>query len=307
MQIIADSIGQLKLGAAQTYRNLAVFPLIRDGQSAADYVLLDDALEEKLARVTEISEGGSVPELRFENQGDRSVLLVDGDELVGARQNRILNLSVLVAAHTGMAIPVSCVERGRWQYRTRDFQSAKRTLFAKARAAKMGQVTASLRRTGSRESDQHAVWEGISAKFDALSSGSPTEAMGDLYEQQRIRLTEFRRSFQAGPSQVGAVFAVNGKPVGAEFFDAAATFERFLQKLLESYAIDAIEDEGDGEDVPSLEEAAAFLRRVQIASAEKFEAIGEGEDVRLRGRGIAGGALVKADRVVHLAAFAEVR
>jgi len=37
-----------------------------------------------------------VPELLVINQGERAVLLVDGEELVGAKQNRVLNTSVLV-------------------------------------------------------------------------------------------------------------------------------------------------------------------------------------------------------------------
>jgi hypothetical protein len=41
----------------------------------------------------------------------------DGEQLVGAKQNRILNMTVLVAAETEVTIPVSCVERGRWGYR----------------------------------------------------------------------------------------------------------------------------------------------------------------------------------------------
>ena len=58
--------------------------------------------------------GGSVPDLLVENRGDVRVLFLEGEELIGAKQNRILNTSVLVAAHTKVKIPVSCVERGRW-------------------------------------------------------------------------------------------------------------------------------------------------------------------------------------------------
>jgi len=47
--------------------------------------------------ITEVSAGGRVPELAFENSSDETVLLVDGDELVGAKQNRVVNLSILVA------------------------------------------------------------------------------------------------------------------------------------------------------------------------------------------------------------------
>lgn len=73
------------------------------------------------ARVTEVSEAGSVPFLQVANGADRPLLLVDGEELIGAKQNRILNTTVLVAAHAEVTIPVSCVERGRWGYRGREF------------------------------------------------------------------------------------------------------------------------------------------------------------------------------------------
>jgi hypothetical protein len=45
-----------------------------------------------------VSEGGSVPHLLFINDAMRPVLLLDGEELVGAKQNRVLNLTVLAAA-----------------------------------------------------------------------------------------------------------------------------------------------------------------------------------------------------------------
>jgi hypothetical protein len=74
------------------------------------------------ARVTEVSEAGSVPFLQVANGADRPLLLLDGEELIGAEQNRILNTAVLVAAHTEVTIPVSCVEQGRWGYRGRQFR-----------------------------------------------------------------------------------------------------------------------------------------------------------------------------------------
>src|SRR5438270_9227918 len=123
---IAESLTALKLGEPQTYVDLTLFPLIGDPEAAPGYVLLDEALERHLVHVTEVSAGGRVPELAFENSSDETVLLVDGDELVGAKQNRVVNLSILVAAGKTLVIPVSCVEQGPWVYRSGGFPAGPR-------------------------------------------------------------------------------------------------------------------------------------------------------------------------------------
>ena len=96
-------------------------------------MLLEEALEQKCARVNEVSQSGSVPELKFTNDCERPVLLMDGEELVGAKQNRILNLTVLAPAGKTIIIPVSCVEAGRWQARSAEFSVAGRAHFSRGR------------------------------------------------------------------------------------------------------------------------------------------------------------------------------
>lgn len=136
MQLINDTLSALSISAPQSSSNLAVYPLIAPAGLDPDYLVLDEALARKLARVTEVSAGGSVPELAFENQADQGVLLLDGEELVGARQNRVLNITILVGGHKSVVIPVSCVEHGRWRYNSDEFASADHALFSKARAKK---------------------------------------------------------------------------------------------------------------------------------------------------------------------------
>jgi hypothetical protein len=96
---------------------------------AASSLLLDEALAKNLARVTEVSESGSVPELAFENGSPEKILLVDGDELIGARQNRAVNITILVGAGKKLVIPVSCVEQGRWADRGLRDQLGRRSSF----------------------------------------------------------------------------------------------------------------------------------------------------------------------------------
>ena len=63
--------------------------------------------------VTEVSEYGSVPELLVENLGHSRVMFLEDEERVGAKQNRVLNVSGLIGTRSQSRIPVSCVEQGR--------------------------------------------------------------------------------------------------------------------------------------------------------------------------------------------------
>ena len=136
MQIIQDTVAGLAIGAPVVHQQMAMFPLLKRKPDAGSrtYVTLDEALVSATARVSEVSDGGSVPELLFKNLGDRPVLLVEGEELVGAKQNRTLNVSILAPPRQETRIPVSCVERGRWGYDDGvAFQRSDRAHYARGR------------------------------------------------------------------------------------------------------------------------------------------------------------------------------
>jgi hypothetical protein len=302
MNLIQERLQGLHLGAATRAGNLSLFPLFGETVAGADYLTLDEALAAGLAHVTEVSDAGSVPELAFDNGGPRDILLLDGEELVGARQNRVLNLSILVAGGQKVVIPVSCVERGRWAWRSRSFAASGRRLHARAHAAKMAQVSESLRAAGNRRSDQGEIWNHIHELSCDLDADSPTEAMGDLFEARRERLARYTRAFGAHPTQVGAVFAIDGAVRGLELFDSAAAFDKLLSKLVGSYAVDALASAAPLEAAPDADAARRFLDEVAQAPARGFPALGRGEDLRLQSASLAGGALVVDGRIVHLEA-----
>ena len=302
MQTITDTINHLRVGDASTFEGLTVFPIFHDQPCEKDYLTLDEALKEDKARVTEVSDAGTVSKLLFKNSGESKVLLVDGDELVGAKQNRIINLTILVPANTELEIPVSCVEAGRWSRRSDEFYSKKRAMYSRARAAKMEQVSASLKRSGDRSSDQSQVWSDISAHKDSLSVKSPTDAMSDIYDNFEPDLNRYKKAFKGQRNQVGVVFAVHGKVQGLELFDNSQTFNHYLERLVSSYALSSFADRDNVGAVEKLD-ADKFIGKVKNANTERFDALGEGDDLRLSGEAMTGGALLAEGRIVHLAAF----
>lgn len=305
MSHINELIRHVEIGGAVSSGRLVMSPLLAKQRRRADYLTLDDALASGIAEVGEVSEQGQVPELLFRNRGNRPVLLLDGEELVGAKQNRILNLSILAPAGVDTKIPVSCVEAGRWGYRSRRFGSSDRAHHARGRAAKLRQVSESMLASGTRRSDQHAVWDELAQTFAQFSVRSETAAMADIFEQRRACIDEHVARLQPLQSQVGAIFSVDGKVVGMDLFDDPSTCAKLLPKLLRSYALGAVGDRIE-EDVgqPVFRDASALLQSLGMLDAKRFPAVGLGEDWRVQGDHIQAAAIVLDGRAVHLCAFA---
>ncbi len=304
MQIIADALSHITLGQQVSFGNLTMFPLLNGGEEIADYLTLDDAIKQGQAIVTEVSNSGSVPELSFTNNGGLPVLLVDGEELIGAKQNRILNLTILAPAHQKLNIPVSCVERGRWSYRSAAFDSAPRAQFAAARAKKLASVSFSLRKRGRADSDQGEVWRDIEQISADLKVSSATSAMSDIYQSYSANLDECVQKLSPVKAQVGAAFAINGEIIGFDLFDRASTLTKLLPKLVSSYAIQALSREADkGVEAPKEEDVRELLDAVSNSPGRSFTATGEGEDVRIEEAGLSAAALVAKGRLIHLCGF----
>ena len=113
---LSKRISKAAVGPSQRFRNLTLFPLLAKDISQPEYICMVDALaDEKSVTITEVSSGGSVPNIMVTNGTDKKVLIMDGEELVGAKQNRVANTTILLDANSRTVIPVSCTEQGRWQ------------------------------------------------------------------------------------------------------------------------------------------------------------------------------------------------
>lgn len=312
MRTVSRFLSSVEFGNPVHVKNLSMFPILLKSEQDAGYFTLDEAVAQGWAKVTEVSEGGSVPTLCVVNAGVKPVLIMDGEELVGAKQNRIVNLTILVAAKSTVEIPVSCVEAGRWGGRSRQFATAPRAHYAAARAQKLAHVNYSMRRDGTRHADQGAIWQDIAAKSERFCAVSETSAMDSMFEAAAESLDEFEAGLQPIERQAGAMFAIDGVIVGLDLFDSPVTWRKLMPKLVHSYGLDALDRiprrpshaAETGERREAVPDPAKFARAVARAKATEFPAIGLGTDLRLDGRALAGGALTLDDSVVHLVAFA---
>lgn len=313
MQNTLSQLASVQLGTVTTVNGLSVQPLLDPTNNSVDWLSLDEALAADSASMTEVSEGGSVPELIFDNRGARPVLLLDGEELVGAKQNRVLNASILVAANSRTRIPVSCVEQGRWSWRSRHFSASDRVLYASARRSKLAQVSDSLECEGTFASDQLAIWADIDGKSARMGVHSQTGAAAALYERSAAELGEVVAAFGSVTAQVGAAFFVNGQFAGLELVGCSRLFARLFPKLVRSYALDqldrhlwaeaAVDVVDVGPHAPSPGLPADFFTRLATASGTMRPSIGLGQDIRIADSTVIGAALVVDQRIAQLSIF----
>src|SRR5260370_19195150 len=121
---LLDSLRSIEIGGHQQYEALEIFHLRwATNGNGVDYFTLDEALEGKWIEVAEFSENGLVPQIKIINRSNRMVFLMAGEQVVGCKQNRVLNASIMVPVHSEIPLPVTCVEGGRGGYQSSVFSS----------------------------------------------------------------------------------------------------------------------------------------------------------------------------------------
>jgi hypothetical protein len=302
---IKNYLGTVQLGEPQYYHNIVLFPLQVHPNGVLSYITLAEAIAAGSFTVTETSETGSVPELFVINKGDTAVLLVDGEELIGAKQNRVLNTSVLVRGKTETKIPVSCVEQGRWSYNSAHFSSSTNFMDTKSRAMKSSSVSHSLKMSASYQSNQGEVWHGIRKLQAKAGFCSPTSAMNDVFKAKEEKLKECLTRFTCQPGQQGLIVLQNGQVAGLDLISRPEVYARLHEKFVRSYCIEGMLETAAEPEDPQIarEKARNFLDDIARAGEQKFQSAGYGWDFRLRADSLAGNALVADDHVIHAAAF----
>ncbi len=237
------------------------------------------------------------------DQADKAVLLLDGEELSGAKQNRVLNTTILLREKSETVIPVSCTEHGRWSYSSSHFEESGHIMSAKLRRVKNASVHDNLKSSSCYRSDQGAVWDEIAIQAHANRVNSATGAMKDILEAKQEDMDAFLEHLPIVDDQNGLIVLVNGEVIGLDMVSRAAAFRVLHPKLIRSYVMDALtEKPAKGKDA-SQGKADAFLNKVIECAENPFDSVGYGRDYRYEGKKIVGSALVHESIVIHMAFF----
>ena len=292
----------LTFGNPFQIHGLGLIPLLSDHiPSIPQLEILDNAIENGAVTIQEVSEGGAVPFLLLENRGDKPVIILDGEEVLGGKQNRIINTTVIVMAGCSIRVNVSCVESGRWNYRSQNFTSGKSIFRASSRAVHKQGVTANLRRDGVPVSNQGAVWNEVERSLREQHLESRTADFQDVRQHVAHRIEEFVQAIQPVENQIGSIFFNHREVIGVELLATPDLFRRSHAKIVSSFAFEAL-SAPDLNGV-SIEPVKAWWENVLNAPYSKHHSIGVGDDIRIQIDKIIGSGLVYGGVMTHLSCF----
>lgn len=307
MNVINAVLNSIDIGPAKQHENLKMFPLFScQAVTEVDYITLDEAIGLDEVEITETSLEGSVSELFLKNKGKHPVLILDGETLVGAKQDRTVNLTILAPACSRIILPVSCVESGRWSKSRKGFTTSKYSHFASGRGDRIMDVSKSLASDESRTSDQSSVWSSIDHMFESSDLASSTSSMVDIYDNSETEVEEFVDVITPTNGQIGAVFVRNNSVSGVELFESPNILSKLFDKILRSHALEAVVLESHNHQSHTHDKIVQFLSDIEKATTLQYEAVGLGNDIRLNGDLTIGAALARKNKLIHLASYSRL-
>lgn len=227
--------------------------------------------------------GPSVNQLVLVNHSKRPLLLLAGELVSGGKQDRIIAKDRIVAPFGDpLPLDVFCVEHGRWSAGS-EFNAAKTIVHPSVRenaairqrqADVWAAVTGGSNVSGRMASPSAAPARVSAAEInETVTVEAQTQSYTKIYESRRVGssvdtvVAEMQRRFRKetsglkGERVVGVVVAYGGEVAWSDIFASSELFDAYWNKLLRSYAVEAVAR-------PSLREKAStgdareFLRRL---------------------------------------------
>ena len=276
--------------------------------------------------ITEVGQQGFVPRLQAENRTKFFVLLIEGEQLLGAKQNRICNSTVLLKPNAVSEIPVSCVEEGRWQHVSKNFSSSNfhaAPTFRRRLAESKKHTRQASHGQRAHESNQTVVWNEVQEFASYAGVHSETKAMEEVFEKSQKRQPVPQR-LECPKNTNGWILAIDGRVVSIDLFGTPKLCRQAWDRMVDSAAMEAqlltnrprnkqagqnigkpkLHSTWDSDtphfDVNKPKHLKSLLRLVHTTHLEQVAAVCGGTEQRFDGSQLSGSYLTLDNRLVHL-------
>jgi hypothetical protein len=257
-----DFYARLSVGEPVVHGKLAFYPLslAGGGEELGEVLTMAEAVASGKFKVAELEEGATVNTLEVRNDTGKHVILLAGEIVRGAKQDRIISYDTVVPPGGKFDVDAFCVEAGRWTEVSKHFSYNKEMAPASVRAVAQG------------KQDQGRVWDAVSKVNAERGAVTETDALTASYDDPAFQadVEKYEKALAAlarGKDVVGVVVVAEGAVKAGDVFANHDLFATVWPRLLSSYAMDAALAAELGE-VPPAADIAAYLAGLEQAERE---------------------------------------
>jgi hypothetical protein len=300
-------LGNLRLGKAQVVEPYTLYPVCLGEPPEPDpgILLAHQAIEAQLLEILEKGEA-EVQELEALNKAKSPVVILEGETLVGCKQNRVVTRSLILGKGKRTAVPVGCMEQGRWDAVSDRFGAGAMRVSPSVRRSTSAELRDAKRQHTARPSvDQSRLWRDVRSTLDVTAVASETSDFHAFIEERGEAARQRSRALRRQPGQVGVLVMAGPEFLGLELTGHPETWDHLADRTLPALLADTAWAAGRPQTRKTgRPEALAWLERIQKASTALTPGLGLGKEIELDGEGLAGTGLWHQKQVVHLAVFA---
>ena len=275
-------------------RQMVIFPLTNGGGK------FENVKPFREVKNVDVIETGTVEEATLKNSSPYHVFMLDGEEIYGGLQNRIVNTSVLVESRNTVDIPVSCVEEHRWEGGNSEFKPGFIS-FPSIRAVIAESVSNSLKRERKFLSNQTKVWNTITKKLKSMNVKSATSSMHDIFSSFDEEIERIVEEVGEPGDFNGLVVGIDGRVKWLDFFGDKELFKYYFKPLMKSYIIETM-DKGGGKFITE-SNVKKFLEKLKKIPVRRYMGVDMGEEIRFYSKDVMGKALLVEEKPLHVSLF----
>jgi hypothetical protein len=253
---------RLSVGEPAVHGNLAVYPvyLPGGGEKLGDVLTMAEAMDTGKFKIAEIEEGASVNTLEVRNDTGKHVVLLAGEMVRGAKQDRIISFDTVIPPGGKFNVDAFCVEAGRWTEVSEHFDYKKEI------------APASIRATAQGNRDQSRVWAEVSKVNAERGAVTGTDALTASYDDPEFQadVKKYEKALKEvakNEDVVGVIVVAEGSVKAGDVFANHDLFAAVWPQLLTSYAMDAALA-GELGEVPDVAAMEAYLAQLEEAERE---------------------------------------
>ena len=194
----------------QQNSNIQIAQINRTDSNSMNIISIHDAYRDSLIQINEVSQEGQVNKIILKNLSKQHVFILDGDIILGAKQNRVFNTTMLVGPMKENYLSVSCIEKNRWQKSNSRFRPAN---FLSHKSLRKKKIDSYYNRS---RYNQNEVWDEVNNLNKRYNQRSKTSSHTILHDSKKHLVDNLKDKFEINPNANGLAYFINGDLHGIE-------------------------------------------------------------------------------------------